>query len=357
MEKYYRHFKGNVYKLVGIAKDSETLEEMVVYQAMYGDGQMWVRPKEMFFGDVERDGKRMPRFQEICVRKNSQYHFPAIDYTNQKLPLTQGKYSKSVRAMISLLQKRGIMQPNSFQGMRSDDDLERETLGLIRDYKEGDDLENIFLLIQTWGGISGRGIFVRGDGYDWSSIKNEYHELVETCLDVRSVTDNNIKFLVSAVERFDKKVKNLGVAFITKHTRFWLHKSLGENNSLPIYDSIMARNVMGKDAVRSKDLAEYWSVMSEMARNLHVGLVPFERQIFRYFYNSRITTKDIWSMKDELTTEMHWEFMQDEMTREDFLVMATVGAMNRGATKADALKMHGLSEEYFDANVERVMNS
>lgn len=65
MEKYYRHFKGNVYRLVGIAKDSETLEEMVVYQAMYGEGQMWVRQKEMFFGEVERDGKRMPRFREL----------------------------------------------------------------------------------------------------------------------------------------------------------------------------------------------------------------------------------------------------------------------------------------------------
>ena len=62
-------------------------------------------------------------------------------------------------------------------------------------------------------------------------------------------------------------------------------------------------------------------------------------------------------MQDEFTTEMHWEFMEGEMTREDFLVMATVGAMNRGATKAEALKKHGLSEEYFDANVERVMNS
>ena len=60
-------------------------------------------------------------------------------------------------------------------------------------------------------------------------------------------------------------------------------------------------------------------------------------------------------MQDEFTTEMHWEFMEGEMTREDFLVMAVVGAMNRGATKAQALKKYGLSEEYFDANVERVM--
>ena len=65
MDKYYRHFKGNIYKLIGIAKDSETLENMVVYQAMYGDHQMWVRSEKMFFGKVERDGKTMQRFEEI----------------------------------------------------------------------------------------------------------------------------------------------------------------------------------------------------------------------------------------------------------------------------------------------------
>ena len=65
MAEYYRHFKGKVYRLVSVAKDSDTLDKIVVYQAMYGDGQMWVRPKDMFFGEVERDGKRMLRFQEV----------------------------------------------------------------------------------------------------------------------------------------------------------------------------------------------------------------------------------------------------------------------------------------------------
>ena len=69
MDKYYRHFKGGVYRLVGIAKDSETLEEMVVYQAMYGDRQMWVRPMSMFFGKVDRDGKVFDRFTEISEQE------------------------------------------------------------------------------------------------------------------------------------------------------------------------------------------------------------------------------------------------------------------------------------------------
>ena len=69
MADYYRHFKGGKYKLLGIAKDSETLEKMVIYQALYGEGEMWVRPYDMFFGTVERDGKVMQRFTKISEKE------------------------------------------------------------------------------------------------------------------------------------------------------------------------------------------------------------------------------------------------------------------------------------------------
>lgn len=61
----FRHFKGNHYRLEGFAKDSETLEAMVVYRALYGEGGLWVRPAKMFFEAVERDGRRMKRFELI----------------------------------------------------------------------------------------------------------------------------------------------------------------------------------------------------------------------------------------------------------------------------------------------------
>ena len=57
------HFKGGRYRLVGYAKDSETCGTMVVYQALYGDGGLWVRPAKMFFESVTRDGQTMPRFR------------------------------------------------------------------------------------------------------------------------------------------------------------------------------------------------------------------------------------------------------------------------------------------------------
>ena len=57
------HFKGKRYRLVAIAKHSETLEPIVVYRALYGEGGVWVRPFAMFFEDVDRDGYRGPRFR------------------------------------------------------------------------------------------------------------------------------------------------------------------------------------------------------------------------------------------------------------------------------------------------------
>ena len=65
MEQYYRHFKGNVYRVIHIAKHSETLEEMVVYQAMYCERGIWVRPKAMFEEIIERDGRTFRRFEKI----------------------------------------------------------------------------------------------------------------------------------------------------------------------------------------------------------------------------------------------------------------------------------------------------
>ena len=58
----YRHFKGKEYELITVAKHSETLEPMVVYKALYGEGGYWVRPAAMWTEHVERDGYSGPRF-------------------------------------------------------------------------------------------------------------------------------------------------------------------------------------------------------------------------------------------------------------------------------------------------------
>lgn len=64
-KKYYRHFKGGKYVVLAEGQDSESLIPVVVYQALYGEQKVWVRPKEIFYGTVVRDGVEIPRFKEI----------------------------------------------------------------------------------------------------------------------------------------------------------------------------------------------------------------------------------------------------------------------------------------------------
>jgi len=61
----YRHYKGKEYEVIGIARHSETLEELVIYRALCGDFDLWVRPLKMFLEEVEVDGKKAQRFQYL----------------------------------------------------------------------------------------------------------------------------------------------------------------------------------------------------------------------------------------------------------------------------------------------------
>lgn len=71
---YYRHFKGNLYKVLGTVRHSETTEELVLYQALYnspdfGKNALWVRPSTMFGEEIIRDGKKIKRFTYLGTKK------------------------------------------------------------------------------------------------------------------------------------------------------------------------------------------------------------------------------------------------------------------------------------------------
>ena len=66
----YRHYKGNEYEVIGIARHSETEEEMVVYRKLYGDHSLWVRPFGMFVENVPVDGVMVPRFERVAGQCN-----------------------------------------------------------------------------------------------------------------------------------------------------------------------------------------------------------------------------------------------------------------------------------------------
>lgn len=61
----YRHYKGGEYEAIGVARHSETNEELVIYKALYADNGLWARPKKMFTEDVKVEGEWIPRFRYL----------------------------------------------------------------------------------------------------------------------------------------------------------------------------------------------------------------------------------------------------------------------------------------------------
>ena len=184
--------------------------------------------------------------------------------------------------MKTLLTGKGLVKNELFNGLKNDDDLERLIIDKINSYNLGEGLEEIFHLIQIWGGNAGRGIYVFDKGFIWKEIEPYYHRLVNVCLSIKDTSESSLDFIIEAVCELNK-IRNLGVSFITKHTRYWLYRNL-ELNALPIYDSIMASCVMRKGSADVRNLLEYWKVMIAKANQLGIELVPLERQIFKYAY-------------------------------------------------------------------------
>ena len=67
----YRHYKGKLYEVLGVALHEETLEKLVVYRALYGRRQLWARPLNVFIGKVIVNGSKMPRFRRIGSKSGS----------------------------------------------------------------------------------------------------------------------------------------------------------------------------------------------------------------------------------------------------------------------------------------------
>ena len=301
MKKFYRHFRnGKIYRFLHIAAiESNPAEKVVVYQAMYDDGTIWTRPFSNFFEKVISDNwVEVPRFSEVPEDEalkeippylNPNYSFPDIEYSDEIPPLLREEpdsFSPSVLRMISLMRNCGIVSESVFCGLNTDEDLEQKILQLVTNYHEGDDLETVFHLIEAWGGIAGRALYNRSEAWVPELIITEYSCLVNFCLSMTKNDEKSMDQLISAIRRFDRNVKHLGVAFITKHTHFWLSHNFGKN-ALPIYDRIMAQTVMLRPVPEAKDLKEYWLAMKSKAEHHSISLSALERQIFNYAAMSR----------------------------------------------------------------------
>ena len=98
----YRHFKGGEYHVIGVATHSETGEQMVIYQALYGDHALWARPAAMWFQTVMYQGRQVPRFTYIG-EEHKRRIFKFLVSQNALIPKRQSAFSRREASNISLL--------------------------------------------------------------------------------------------------------------------------------------------------------------------------------------------------------------------------------------------------------------
>ena len=122
----YRHFKGNEYEVIAIARHSETEEAMVVYRALYGEGGVWVRPAQMWNENVEREGKTYRRFYRLDrirrVEKYEQLFDEALaSHDPGKIPLLETYYTSGQWQEDYEADERGELPPEMKRGVLSQD--------------------------------------------------------------------------------------------------------------------------------------------------------------------------------------------------------------------------------------------
>ena len=98
----YRHFKGNYYRVLSIAWHSETTEPMVVYQALYGNGGIWVRPADMWNETVKRDGEEIRRFQPLSRVERVSFYEMIFDEV-RSMPREAAAIGEEIRMKVRLL--------------------------------------------------------------------------------------------------------------------------------------------------------------------------------------------------------------------------------------------------------------
>ena len=194
--------------------------------------------------------------------------------------------------MRTLLVRRNLIPEDFVNEDTSMIALEREITGIIDNCDSQAEvpdaiLERVFHLIQIWGGVSGRGIYV-GQPFEWTAFGPVYRNLINICRNVGVVDDNSCREVYAAIKTFldDLKAinyKGLGVAFTTKHVHFWTHKNLPDN-MLPIYDSTFARYITEEgDYATLPHLLQFWSAMRRKAEIEGIGLTKLERRLFVYY--------------------------------------------------------------------------
>lgn len=108
--RFYRHYKNKPYKYIGVVRHSETLEEMALYETLYENdhGRMWVRPKDMFFEDIELNGVKRARFEKVS------FEFKTLTALDENvLQQIAGIYQQAFDKVMDLVKVKSVIQAHN----------------------------------------------------------------------------------------------------------------------------------------------------------------------------------------------------------------------------------------------------
>lgn len=218
--------------------------------------------------------------------------FPELnDYSKTVVPITDSeRLKKSIKGMLTLFKnyKINIGQDKYIHDKTEDFgnatlEIEKHIGDLIQEYcknKTDEKLVEIFHYIHLWGGITGRGIYVRNGGFGDNFNLDTYKTIVEKIIISKQDT---LETDLKDIEKLFNSIPFIGVAYSTKHLRFWSLNANKNNIQLPILDRVISVGLFNTPYCAWRQYYTYVQQMNEEAEKRKISITALERKLYNEF--------------------------------------------------------------------------
>lgn len=230
------------------------------------------------------------KFEKIKIMKK--IIFPELkEYNEEVLPIQDSpRLKRTIIRMQTLLSTYNIpIDTNTFVNKQTIDfglatsEIENHIGKLVRQYSENrqeEILKQVFHYIHFWGGITGRGVYVQKGGFEKNFKLENYKKIVDKMIFLKQDT---LCEDLKEIEKLFISIPNVGVAYGTKHLKFWSFYANKEKIDLPILDSILTIRLLYRCNPTWKDYYPYVIQMQEEAKNRKISVTALERTLYNEF--------------------------------------------------------------------------
>lgn len=215
--------------------------------------------------------------------------FPELNnYSDDLNPITNSdRLKKSIKGMLTLFKTQDIsIGQAEFIDNQTEDygnatlEIEKHIGDLIKKYcnePNSDLLKTIFHYIQLWGGITGRNIYVRNGGFENNFKLDYYKSIVEKIIVLKQDTlESDLK----VIEEQFTQIPHIGVAYGTKHIRFWSINANKNSIQLPILDRVISIGLLNTPYCAWRHYYTYVKQMQEEAEKRNISITALERTLY-----------------------------------------------------------------------------